>query len=171
MSGATAGALDAVAAWLSDTALSHLLQNVDWLVPGIQTLHILCVALVISSVAMLTLGAFGLYGREQPPSRRQSRFLPNLRWGLPVLLVTGVLMVIAEPDRALPNPVFQLKMLLLLVSVGVTSLGARRLAVIRGRDEASLTRDFWLRMLTLSALLLWITVLISGRWIAYSLSR
>ena len=48
MSGATARTLDAVAAWLSDTPLSRLLQNVDWLVPAIQTLHILCVALVIS---------------------------------------------------------------------------------------------------------------------------
>ena len=171
MSGATARTLDAVAAWLSDTPLSRLLQNVDWLVPAIQTLHILCVALVISSVVMLTLGAFGLYGREQVPMRRQSRFLPNLRWGLLVLLATGALMVVAEPDRALPNPVFQLKMILLIVASGFTALGARRLTALQGGDSARSSGDFALRALTCTALLLWISVLISGRWIAYSLSR
>ena len=171
MSGATATTLDAIAAWLSDTPLSHLLQNVSWLVPGIQSLHILCVALVISSVAMITLGAFGLYAREQPPLRRQSHFIPNLRWALPALLVTGALMVVAEPDRALPNPVFQLKMVLLVVAIGITALGARRLTVLESRGAVSARGDFTLRLLTLTALVLWVSVLVSGRWIAYSLSR
>ena len=171
MSGATARTLDAVTAWLSDTPLSRLLQNVDWLVPAIQTLHILCVALVISSVVMLALGAFGLYGREQSPLRRQSRFVPNVRWGLPVLLATGALMVVAEPDRALPNPVFQLKMVLLVAAIGLTALGARRLTVLQNGDTAGLRGDLVLRALAVGALLLWISVLISGRWIAYSLSR
>ena len=166
-----AGTIAAASDWLSETALSHLMQTVEWLVPAVQTVHILCVAIVFSSVLMLALGTIGLYGADQPLSRRYSRFVPPLRWGLPLLLATGALMVVAEPDRALPNPVFQFKMVLLIVAATVTAAGVRRLAARVASAPAALVADPALRVLALAALLLWAGVLVAGRWIAYSLSR
>jgi len=162
--------LAALSAWLADTALSHLLQAVDWLVPAIQTLHILAVALVISSVLLLSLGVFGLHGREQPLSRTVARFSPGIRWGLPALLVSGALMIAAEPDRALPNPAFQIKMALLLLATGLTWSYARDLRRAPATAPGA-PRSLALRAAAAVALGLWTAVLIAGRWIAYTLSR
>ena len=150
----------AISKWLEGSALSHLLQSVDWLVPLIQTVHILGVALVFSAVLMLLLGALGLSGREQTPERRQARFLPALRIGLPVLLATGFLMIAAEPDRALPNRVFQIKMCLLLLACTATVIGARRIAAA---GATGATGRGWPAV----AFVLWTAVLVAGRWIAY----
>jgi hypothetical protein len=158
--------LDRVVADLAGTGLSRLLQEVDWLVPAVQTVHILGVAAVFTATLMPALAALGLYGREQPLTNAYARFLPTIGYGLPILLLTGALMVVAEPDRALPNPVFQLKMLLVLGAGVMTLAGARR-----ARARPAAPADGLQRALGLAALLLWSFVVIAGRFIAYSLSR
>jgi hypothetical protein len=137
-------------------------------VPAIQTTHILAVAVVMSCVLLLSLGVFGLHGREQRLSRTVARFAPGIAFGLPVLLVTGALMITAEPDRALPNPAFQLKMALLLAAAAVTWAyvrGLRRAPAPAARPTVTL------RVAAATALGLWVAVLVAGRWIAYTLSR
>jgi len=161
--------LAAVSAWLANTSLSHLLQNVDWLVPAIQTVHILGVAVVMAAVLLVTLGAFGLHGRGQPLARTVGRFAPAVYLGVPVLLLSGLLMITAEPDRALPNPAFQIKMALLILAFTLSSLAARR-AQRTGRSESA-PAGIGLRIVAVVALGLWLGVLVAGRWIAYTLSR
>jgi len=160
--------LATTSAWLADSALSRTLQTVEWLVPAIQTAHILAVAVVMSCVLLLSLGVFGLHGREQPLSRTVARFVPGIRIGLPVLLVTGVLMITAEPDRALPNPAFQLKMALLLAAAVVTAAYLRGL---RRSPAGGVPPTLAVRVTAGTALGLWVAVLVAGRWIAYTLSR
>ncbi len=168
MAGFSEHPLRSLAAWLADTALSRTLQTVDWLVPAIQTAHILAVAVVISSVLMLSLAVFGLHGREQPLSRSVARFAPAIGVGLPVLLVTGALMIAAEPDRALPNPAFQLKMAMLVGAALLTWLYARS---VRGTPATGPARPLVVRLAAGTSLVLWVAVLVAGRWIAYTLSR
>jgi hypothetical protein len=163
--------LAALSAWLADTALSQLLQRVEWLVPAIQTVHILAVALVISSVLLVSLGVFGLHGREQPLARTVARFVPGIRWGVPVLLVSGALMITAEPDRALPNPAFQLKMALLVVAATLTWASTHRLRTAPAVPAPGSAAGLGLRIATATALGLWLAVLVAGRWIAYTLAR
>jgi hypothetical protein len=169
MPGLTEHPLAAASAWLAGTALSRVLQTVDWLVPTIQTTHILAVAVVISCVLLLSLGVFGLHGHEQPLSRTVARFSAGVRWGLPVLLVSGVLMITAEPDRALPNPAFQLKMALLLVAATLTWAYARRLRRMPAPDAGP--PPVTVRAVAAVSLVLWVAVLVAGRWIAYTLPR
>jgi hypothetical protein len=161
--------LAALSAWLADTSLSHLLQNVDWLVPAIQTVHILGIAVVMAAVLMVALGAFGLHGRGQPLARTVARFAPAVYLGVPVLLLSGLLMITAEPDRALPNPAFQIKMALLVLALTLSTFAARR-AQRTGRSE-SVPAGFGLRVAAAVALGLWLAVLVAGRWIAYTLSH
>jgi hypothetical protein len=160
--------LTALATWLADTALSRTLQTVDWLVPAIQTTHILAVAVVIAAVLMLSLAVFGLHGREQPLARSVARFTPAIRFGLPVLLVTGALMIAAEPDRALPNPAFQLKMAVLVGAALLTWLFARS---ARSAPASATGQPLVVRLAAGTSLALWVVVLVAGRWIAYTLSR
>ena len=102
--------LDAFCAWLARTPLSQTLQSAEWIIPTVQTVHILAVAAVISSVLMIHLRLLGLRAREQPLAAVTARFLPFVWWPLPVLLLSGSILITAEPARSLQNPVFALKM-------------------------------------------------------------
>ena len=83
--------------WLEQTALSQAI------VPAVQTVHIVAIATVIGAVLMLNLRLLGLVGLDQPVARFSARFLPVIWWTLPVLLVTGAVMIIADPARSLKN--------------------------------------------------------------------
>src|SRR4051794_295802 len=112
--------LDAFCTWLAATPVSQTIQTVGWIVPAVQTVHILAVAAVATSALMINLRLLGVRGGDQSIAGVAKRFLPFIWWPLPVLLATGAILITAEPARALENPVFLLKMVLLLVAVGIT---------------------------------------------------
>src|SRR6516165_7292450 len=80
--------------WLEQTALSQAIQGTAWIVPAVQTVHIVAIATVIGAVLMLNLRLLRLVGRDQPVGRFSARFLPVIWWALPVLLVTGAAMIV-----------------------------------------------------------------------------
>src|SRR5467141_1727408 len=136
--------------WLEQTPLSQTIQSTGWIVPAVQTVHILSIAAVLSSVLMIDLRLMGFLGRDQPLARVSERFLPVIWWTLPVLLATGSVMIIGEPARSLANPVFQLKMALLVAAIAVT---------------AALHKES--RIIAILSLSLWVGIVFAGRWIAY----
>src|SRR2546422_11778399 len=89
-------ALDRFCAWLEQTPLSQAIQGAAWVVPSVQTVHILAIAAVMSSVLMIDLRLLGMVGRDQPLERATSRFRPGIWWTLPILLATGVVMIIGD---------------------------------------------------------------------------
>lgn len=158
-----AGALGRFCSWLETTPLSQTLQNVDWVVPAVQTLHILCIGLVLAAVLMLNLRLLNLACRDQAVTRIAARFLPVVWWTLPVLLLTGLLMIAAEPARSLQNSAFQLKMVLLLSIVTLTFAVQKRIDTNRWSASSRL----WHAGFPLASLLLWVGIVFAGRWIAY----
>jgi hypothetical protein len=69
--------LQSFASWLSQTPASQIIQNVLWIISLIQTLHILAIAVVLSSVAMIDLRIFGLAGRRAAMMQTADRYLPS----------------------------------------------------------------------------------------------
>lgn len=159
------------AVWLGKTSFSIKLGEAIWIIPILQSIHILAVAMVLSSVLMIDLRLFGL---TTAYSVRQimDRFMPFLWTGLVILAATGIIQITAEPKRTLnANPAFYLKMAMLLVAVGVT-IGFQ--AYIR-RNAADLEnrakRITLLQLAAIATLVLWIAIAVAGRWIAYVLVR
>lgn len=153
--------------WLSSTPISTFIQNVLWIIPAVQTVHILAIAVVLSSVAMIDLRIFGLAGRRATLAETADRYAPWIWWGLLVLAVTGVTLVTGEPVRSLTNPAFQLKMAMLALAVAVTiafQLSVRRNA---GVWDISPRVAGPIRAAALATLLLWFAIAVAGRWIAY----
>ena len=132
-----------------------------------QTIHILAIAMLAGSVLMLNLRLIRVVGIDQPLDRFSSRFLPVIWWALPILLITGAIMIIGEPARALKNPFFQLKMALLLAALGVTALYQFLLA--RGGDhfEPAKSGRGAALLIAVPSLALWTAIVFAGRWIAY----
>jgi hypothetical protein len=161
-------ALDAFCSWLKVTPFSILLQTVTWIVPAVQSVHILAIAAVVASASMITLRTLGLTGRDEPWSVVASRFLPVILGSLPVLLATGLLLITAEPARSLENPAFFLKMILLVGALGVTAVWH---VTTRSKSstfwESSAPRRRAARVLAVLFLSLWVAIVFAGRWIAY----
>jgi hypothetical protein len=56
-------------AWLDQTPVSQIIQTKAWIVPAVQTVHILAIAVVATSALMVDLRVIGVFGRDQSPAR------------------------------------------------------------------------------------------------------
>jgi hypothetical protein len=153
--------------WIDSTSLSQAIQSHAWVVPTFQTIHILAIAAVMSSILMINLRLLGVAGTDQPLARVSNRFRPVVWWALPLLLATGATLIIGEPARSLANEYFQLKMLLLVTVIILTLLFQRPLSRDALYWDAASGRQGRARVIALLSLVLWCGIVFAGRWIAY----
>jgi hypothetical protein len=161
-------ALRDLSKWLAATALSHTIQTTGWIIPTLQTIHILAVAVVFSAAVVVDLRIWRLLQRDVPLPEVARRFLPTIWPVLLILLITGSLLIIGEPRRSLLNATFYLKMTLLALALTLT--GALQWSL-------SLAPEFWDkggarrmagRLVATVSILAWCGILFAGRWIAYT---
>ncbi len=153
--------------WLAATSVSQTIQTVGWIIPAVQTVHILAVAAVLTAALMMDLRLLGVSGQDQSVVSIANRFLPFIWWPLPVLLLTGAVLIIAEPARSLQNPVFLLKMALLIGAAGVTLACQIPLRRDPGFWELTPVRRRVARLIAMTSIPLWMAIVCAGRWIAY----
>jgi hypothetical protein len=153
--------------WLSTTSLSETIQNVSWIIPTVQTIHIVCVAIVVTATFFVDLRILGLFSRSQTLASLSHRFLTWIWWALIVLLVSGALLIIGEPGRSLLNPAFAAKMVMLLVVAALTVVLQRPLVTNAGFWDASGGRQAAAKLIAVASLALWSCIVFAGRWIAY----
>ncbi len=151
---------------VGQTPLSQLMQNQIWMIATIQAVHIFALAVVFTSAAAVDLRLLGVIGRGQTMPRVTSRFLPAIGWGVAILLATGLLLMIAEPKRAILNPYFQVKMAaLVIVSAATWALG---LDVAKHPERwLQPERHLSAKAIAIGSLCLWVLIIVAGRWIAY----
>ena len=153
---------------ISNTSLSIWIGGHFWAIPIIQTLHILAIAAAFGSVLMINLRILGVTGGTRTLTDTARRYIPWIWWALAVLIVTGIGMIIGEPVRELINPVFWIKMGLIVFMI-VVSLGFQ--ASVRGRiAHWEVSRDGMAAVRIGAALIivLWCMIMVAGRWIAYA---
>jgi hypothetical protein len=153
--------------WLAATALSTEIQSIGWIVPALQTIHILSIAIVMSAVTMVELHMLGILSRSQPLAAVARRFLPWIWWTLIVLLLSGGTLIIGEPGRSLRSPAFILKMSMLGAALVLTLFFQRGLRLDALFWEKSPGRRAAGRLLAVVSLSLWVGIVFAGRWIAY----
>jgi uncharacterized membrane protein len=159
--------LRAFADWLALTELSTVIQNTSWIIPTVQTIHIVCVAIVISATFLVSLRILGVFDRSQTIAALSHRFLPWIWYALVVLLITGSLLIIGEPGRSLMNPAFGVKMLMLIIVASLTAVLQRPLVTEAGYWDGSFQRRATARSIAVISLVLWSCIVFAGRWIAY----
>ena len=160
--------LHAFCQWLADTPLSLTIQNVTWIIPTVQSVHIVSIAIVISSVFMVDLRLLGVIGRARPAAAYAARYLPWIWYTLIVLLISGVILIIGEPSRSLENPTYQEKMALLIAAIAVTFVYHRPLLKEPAYWELSDRRKAISKVIAVLSLCLWVAIVFAGRWIAYT---
>jgi len=170
--------MEAIAIWLAGTAASDVIQRTLWVIPVTQTIHILSVAMVFTSVVMIEFRILGIT-KSQTIEQTAHRFVPWIFVGLVVLAVTGSILIIAEPQRSLTSYEFQMKMLYLAVAVAFTIAFARSVrqhapiwaTAGAGGPGPSATGRALVNTFALAALFVWSMVVVYGRWIAYTVEH
>jgi hypothetical protein len=155
------------AQWLAQTRMSLAIQSNLWVVPTIQSVHIVCIGIVLASVFMIDLRIFGWAARDQTLLQTTRRYAPWLWGALSVLLVTGLLMVTGEPVRELLSLSFWLKMSLLAVGILLAILFQTTLARNGIQWEESLSDRRGIKPLAILTFLVWCSIVVLGRLIAY----
>ncbi len=152
--------------WISATPLSQAIQNLEWAVPTIQSVHILGVCVTLSSVGMIVLRLMGLAGTRTSVADTARRYVPWLWGALIVLACSGMLLIVGEPRRELTNIMFQIKMFLVLCAIAVIAtfqISTRRHPAFWNTEPETMR----IKMMALSALVLFFAIAVAGRWIAY----
>ena len=103
--------------------LSHTFRvHESWLIPGVQSIHIIGIAVIIGSVFMMVLRILGWAGTDQTLRQTTDRFGPWLLGALCLQLITGIVMIIAEPVRELVNFSFWTKMVFVAVATVLSGI-------------------------------------------------
>lgn len=152
--------MNAFTDWLTSTWLSQLIQTTSWAIPGIQTIHIICLAVLFISALMVTMRVLRRSWHEHSDGQVAAKFMPVIWTCLALLLVTGSLLITAEPGRTVFNTVFYAKVVFIALAVTLTLVvnGASRRGTIGGAHRA----------MAVLSMLLWGCTIIAGRYIAYN---
>ena len=157
--------------WLGTLSLGAAIRSNEWVIPTLQSIHIACIALVFSAALMLNLRLLGVFARTSPVAAVADRCVPQI-WYLTLgLLVSGSMLIIGEPRRALHSPAFAIKMILLAVAVALTWFLHRRVRDDAKRPDRSAAAPMEYRVLGAISTVVWVGIIFAGRWIAYWHSR
>lgn len=157
-----------LAIWISNQPLSLAIGTHFWVIPILQVLHILAIAMAFGSVVMINMRILGVAGGSRTMARTVQRFVPWIWWSLLVLVATGIGMIVGEPVRELVNPIFWIKMILvvamILLSLGFQAGARRHMATWETTHDGSVA----VRIGAVGIILLWCAIMAAGRWIAYA---
>jgi hypothetical protein len=149
--------------WVGGLPISLAMRRITWLVPMLQTLHILAIGIVLSSVVMIDLRMWGA-SRSGTAVGRSDRFMPWMWVALAVATLTGIALMLGAP-RSFRDGAFVAKLYLMAAA----TLASVALPVMLRRNgcggrEAGMPA----RIVGVVALLLWLGATLAGRgrWIA-----
>jgi uncharacterized membrane protein SirB2 len=159
------------AEWLQTTPVSVTIQSVNWIIPLLQSLHILMIGVVFISILMIALRVLGRVRADEAFAVVWSRFAPWMWCGLVVMAVTGVTLIVGEPIREFTALSFWLKMALLVVAITSTVVFAKTVKPSVSAD-APVDREFSAatKSAVVATLVIWLTIIFLGRAIAYDVA-
>jgi hypothetical protein len=153
--------------WLSRTNVSVAFQSATWFVPTVQTVHIISIAILLTSVYVMSFRLMGVTRGGQPLAVLIAKSTPWVWITLCVLLGTGILLTITEPARELLNWVFRVKMLLVVALAAILLVVQSRMRRSPEYWTESPARRLAARAIGIAAVIIGAGIVTAGRWIAY----
>lgn len=141
----------AALAWLQETGFSIWLRESSWAIFAVLILHTLGMGFLVGTGAAIGLRGLGV--ARTISMAMFARFLPLIWAALALAVVSGVLLVIGYPAKALTNPLFYAKLVILAAAFELS----RRM--LRHPPSAALAA---------ASLTLWAAGLTAGKFLAYT---
>jgi hypothetical protein len=152
---------------IESTALGLAMRQSTWLYPIVETVHIMGLAILVGSIAVLDLRLLGV-SRSLPVRRLSAHVLPWSVAGFALILPSGLMMFAAHATDLISNPVFALKVCLILAAG--TNAAVFHAGVYRGAAawDVDAMPPPAARAAAALSLLLWLSVIACGRFLAYT---
>ncbi len=126
-----------------------------WIFPLLESVHVASLVLMLGFLLMVDLRLLGVAGLAYERPAMTAGMLPWVWMAFVIALITGLGMFVSRPSAYAVNPAFLVK-LALLVLVGANLIVYRILDRFRGPLSG--------RLAAASSLLLWIGIVMAGRW-------
>jgi hypothetical protein len=126
--------------------------------------HTFGLALLVGANAVVDLRLLGI--QPEIPLAPLKRLFGIMWLGFGINAATGVLLLTAYPTKALTNPVFYIKLVLIGFAVGIITRLDRRVFDDSSLDETAMMAEG--RRLAMWSLVLWIAAISAGRLLAYT---
>ena len=145
-------------AGLGDSALAQGLRFSRWSYALVNTTHVLGIALLVGAIVPFDLRLLGFW-RSVPLDSLARVLFPVAAAGLLIAISAGVLLFIVRPREYAALDLF-------IVKLGLIGAGlVQAIAFGPGLARASRARQ---RLVGTSSLVLWLTVLVCGRMLAFA---
>jgi hypothetical protein len=158
--------MNAFLIWVETSALSVWVRESPsvFAFPIILSFHTIGMGFLAGMNAAIALRILGFAPRV--PLMEARRVFPVLWAGFWLNAVSGIVLLIAYPTKALTNPMFYFKLTCVALGLVTQTLIRRRVLAhaAGGMDVVPMSG----KLLALSSLLLWAAVIISGRLLAYT---
>ncbi|MBC7802985.1 MAG: hypothetical protein H7Y16_03830 [Candidatus Parcubacteria bacterium] len=151
---------------LEASALGQAMRQWLWLYPSVETAHIVGIAMLVGSIMVLDLRLLGL-SRSLPVRRLSTHVLPWTAASFALIVPSGLAMFVAHAGELIANPVFAVKMFLILLAganAGVFHAGVYRKAA---QWDVDVMPPPAARVAAGISLAIWISVIACGRLLAY----
>ncbi len=162
---------DTLAAWqaaMGRWPIGLAVRDVVWVKALLESAHIAAMGLVLFAVGMICLRLAGLASRGGSLTEMVRRFSPWVWGALVIVFATGLVLITgANERRGLPTPMFQLKTVLMVLSILVTAALQLTLQADASFWELSPARRLGARLIAPVCLFLWMFTVCAGRWLAY----
>jgi hypothetical protein len=103
-----------IATWIEATGPARAIAQSSWMFPAAETVHVIAIALVVGSIAVVDLRLLGVSWRSRPVTEVAGDVLPVTWAAFVIAAVAGSLMFVSAAVKYATDLPFQLKMLLLL---------------------------------------------------------
>ena len=162
--------ISAFLTWLEGTPLSLSIRESAWAFPTIEAVHVIALALVVGTIAIVDLRLLGLASTAQSVRGLCREVLPWTWGAFSLAVTTGALMFASHATGYFGNTAFRIK-LLLLAAAGVNML-VFQLVTHRGiaRWDRDATLPLPARLAGAISLTCWVAVVFFGRWIGFTMS-
>jgi hypothetical membrane protein len=144
--------------WLGSTSVGVALQHSTAGFAATEAIHIVAFSLIGGTILVTDLAVLGVV-LETTASDLVFRQLRLLYFsGLALVAASGVLLIAAGPYKYYTNPLFPVKLALLVVAATLQAILSRRLHRRPAPERAA-------RLLAAASLIAWTAVVIAGRWL------
>jgi hypothetical protein len=139
----------------------------SWWFPVLESIHVLTATFVVGSILMVDLRLLGLAARRHAVSRIIREVVPWTLGACAISVVAGFGLFITRASHYAGNPAFLVKMVLLVLAG--FNMAVFHLATTRNiaRWDTAAPTSRLSRLAGVSSLLLWIGVMLAGRWIGH----
>jgi uncharacterized membrane protein len=162
-------AFDQFLNWLYGTPIAVAIREHEILFPWIESFHVLAIVLVVGTISIIDLRLIGLASRNRAVTTLMREVLPCTWAAFVIAVITGSLLFSSNAPKYAHNVYFQAKMALLVLGacnmIAFHLIGARDIL----RWDAAKTTPVAAKTAGSISLVIWIAVVVCGRWIGFTL--